>query len=89
MKNRIITIQVEITDPAKAQWIWDNHMGQDTQNGVYVETILEGKNLEIHAEMLRCLHRENKDFFNEENKEIILDFISNFFNKWDGQTTNL
>jgi hypothetical protein len=40
--KRIVTIQVEITDQKKAAWIWDNHMGKDTNNGVYVTVIRNG-----------------------------------------------
>lgn len=41
--NRILTLQVEITDKEKAKWIWDNHSGKDTGNGIYVQCIWEGK----------------------------------------------
>lgn len=43
MPNRILTIQVEITDKEKAAWIWDNHMGKDTGNGVIVTVIRNGE----------------------------------------------
>ena len=43
MKQRILTIQVVIVDKDKASWIWDNHSGKDTNNGVYVQVIQEGK----------------------------------------------
>lgn len=39
--GRILTIRVVITDPEKAKWIWDAHMGPD-QHGVKVEAIAEG-----------------------------------------------
>ena len=42
-KGRIITVELEITDPEKASWIWDNHAGKETSNGVYVHVIQEGK----------------------------------------------
>jgi hypothetical protein len=41
--NRVLTIQVEITDEEKAAWIWDNHLGKDTGNGVHVQAISEGE----------------------------------------------
>lgn len=41
--KRILTLQVEITDKEKAAWIWNNHLGKDTNNGVYVQVIQEGK----------------------------------------------
>jgi hypothetical protein len=43
MKSRVLTIQVEITDSEKASWIWDNHSGKDTGNGIYVQVIREGE----------------------------------------------
>ncbi len=41
--KRILTLQVEITDEKQATWIWDNHRGKDTGNGVDVQTIREGE----------------------------------------------
>lgn len=41
--GRVLTIQIEITDQEKASWIWDNHMGKDTGNGVIVQAIQNGK----------------------------------------------
>lgn len=41
--TRILTLQVEITDHGRAQWIWDNHMGENTDNGINVLVIHEGK----------------------------------------------
>lgn len=46
---RVITIQVIITDKEKASWIWDNHMGKDTDNGVFVQVIHEGSLEDIIA----------------------------------------
>lgn len=39
---RMLTLQIQITDPEKAKWIWDNHKGIDTDNGVSVQAIHEG-----------------------------------------------
>lgn len=41
--GRVLTIQIEITDWEKALWIWQNHMGKDTHNGVFVQVIREGE----------------------------------------------
>lgn len=41
--GRVLTIQIEITDWEKALWIWQNHMGKDTNNGVFVQVIREGE----------------------------------------------
>jgi len=41
--ERILTIEVEITDPEKASWIWDNHSGKDIGNGVYIRKIRNGE----------------------------------------------
>lgn len=43
MKHRILTIEVHIVDEDKAVWIWENHMGKDTYNGVFVKKIQEGE----------------------------------------------
>lgn len=40
--NRVLTIQVEITDPDKARWIWESHMGDYSEHGVHVHAIHEG-----------------------------------------------
>lgn len=40
---RVLTIQVEITDLEKAAWIWENHKGEDTNNGVIVTAIRNGE----------------------------------------------
>jgi hypothetical protein len=41
--NRILTLQVELTDAEKAQWIWDNYSGKDTENGVRVMCVWRGR----------------------------------------------
>lgn len=42
MKNRILTLQVEILDKTQALWIWDNHMKNDPFHGVHITAIHEG-----------------------------------------------
>lgn len=49
--NRILTIQVEITDADKAVWIWDNHMRQETNHGVLITAIIDGNLLENIIEL--------------------------------------
>jgi len=39
--GRILTIRVKITDPEKAKWIWDAHIGP-AQHGVEVGAIADG-----------------------------------------------
>lgn len=40
--NRILTLQIEITDPHRAKWIWENHLDNLSQYGVRVQAIHEG-----------------------------------------------
>jgi hypothetical protein len=40
--RRILTIQVEIVDKMQAEWIWNNHMKNDSCHGVLVTAIHEG-----------------------------------------------
>ena len=49
-KKRIITIEIDIVDKDKAAWIWENHSGEDTNNGVYVRKIMEGQIPECDCE---------------------------------------
>jgi hypothetical protein len=49
-KKMILTLQVEILDKEKAAWIWVNHLGVDTDNGVYVKIIKTGPIIEEREE---------------------------------------
>jgi len=40
--GRVLTIQIEITDKEAAAWIWESHMGDYSEHGVYVQAIHEG-----------------------------------------------
>lgn len=40
--NRILTIEIEITDKDKADWIWDSHVHRKSKYGVQVLGIFEG-----------------------------------------------
>lgn len=41
-QDRILTLQVKITEPDKARWIWDNHCRFDTGHGIHIQVIKEG-----------------------------------------------
>lgn len=41
-QDRILTLQIKITEPDKARWIWDNHIGSDTGHGIFIQSIKEG-----------------------------------------------
>ncbi len=41
-QDRILTLQVKITEPDKARWIWDNHLGLETGLGISIQVIKEG-----------------------------------------------
>lgn len=41
-KRRVLTVRLEITDPEKAKWIWENHLGQHKELGVFITGISEG-----------------------------------------------
>jgi len=43
MKPRILTIQLEVLDVEKAKWIWENHMGDREDLGVYIKVIQDGE----------------------------------------------
>lgn len=40
--NRVLTIQIEITNKEMANWIWSTHMNGSSQHGVHVQGIYEG-----------------------------------------------
>lgn len=40
--GRILTIEIEIIDREKAQWIWDIHTGDDDSLGIAINSIYEG-----------------------------------------------
>lgn len=41
-QDRILTLQVKITEPDKARWIWRNHVGFETGHGIFIQSIKEG-----------------------------------------------
>ncbi len=40
--NRIITVQLEITDTDKAKWLWNYHRIQSDLYGFFIQVIQEG-----------------------------------------------
>ena len=40
--NRILTLEVEITDKDQASWIWESHIGDYPVHGMRVQAIHEG-----------------------------------------------
>ncbi len=37
--KRILTLQVEILDEKECEWIWDSHLGDYSQHGIYIQVI--------------------------------------------------
>jgi hypothetical protein len=40
--KRILTIQIEITDPNETAWIWNSHATNVSRHGIHVTAIHEG-----------------------------------------------
>lgn len=51
--GRVLTIQVEITENAHAEWIWHSHMSDNACYGVRVQVIHDGRLKDIIQDELR------------------------------------